>query len=245
MTKDQGSAQILCGARSGLRKADGTMISSGLRHSGLLATAVGAIASCSAQTLPVGSNHAGPTPGVGDDASAFRAPVDASGGALNPDVADPCGSIEQESLAIRERSCAACHGSSPGLGAFNYVLDDAKLVVSSSHSYTNDAGMFKRLVVPGDPENSWVYQRIAASTYPTKMPPSNASQLIGSAARATFVALNASDISVLYEWILSCLGVDGRAARAAVEGGNDSPAFSDGGPDGSSGDDGGPVGRPR
>jgi hypothetical protein len=231
------------------------MVSRWLRRSGLVATAVGSIASCGAQTLPVGSNHTGPAPGAGDDASMTGASADAGiGPCTSPPCACPpppssctdpatsagaCGSIEQQSLAIRQRSCAACHGPppAPGPGAFNFVLDDARLVASHSNNYTNDAGMLRRLVIPGDPEDSWLYQRITAPIGSVeRMPPLNAAQFIGPAAAASLVVPTASDISVLYEWILSCLGVDGRAVRmdastavyGAVDGGNDGASVDDG-----------------
>lgn len=132
-------------------------------------------------------------------------------------TANPCDAVEQESLAVREASCAPCHGSSSaGFASLNFILDDAKLVASAS-SYQDDAGKPKRLVIPGDPEHSWIYQRIMSR----QMPPANPSSYIGPEAGSGVVTPSAADISILYGWILNCVaGADGGAYAASYYGGN-------------------------
>ncbi|HEY4012383.1 MAG TPA: hypothetical protein VGM06_03545 [Polyangiaceae bacterium] len=157
---------------------------------------------------------------------------------------DPCAQIESESLAIRTQSCAQCHTALKE-GAFDYVLDDAELTTQSSATYPNPAtGKPWRMIVPGDPSSSWVYQRIVAGS----MPPSDATitSLLGKQVGATVMRPTVSDQSVLYTWILDCLpgadaGVDAVASYGAGPGYGPPPGANGPGMGGAEGDGGGTV----
>jgi hypothetical protein len=124
---------------------------------------------------------------------------------------DPCVAIQAASLVIRQRSCAPCHGPSPspGLGRFNYVLDDVTL---ANHSDNEQDG--KIMVIPGDPASSYAYQRAVtglAGAGSGGMPPdpSTLPAYLGAAAVQAnpniVVYPTAADLSVLYAWILGCM----------------------------------------
>ncbi|MBV9947036.1 MAG: hypothetical protein JOZ69_09320, partial [Myxococcales bacterium] len=128
---------------------------------------------------------------------------------------DPCEQTRQEALAIRQTSCAPCHGpgsvvSPTAVAKFTFVLDDAKLV-------TSKASNSQAYVTPGDPTNSYVYQRMSAGTMPP--PPSIATTYLMGAAK-TLTYPSESDISIMYEWILNCVdGTDGGAHASSSYGG--------------------------
>lgn len=139
---------------------------------------------------------------------------------------DPCVAVESYSLVIRQRSCTPCHDPSAdpavtavptaGFGpGFNYVLDDSQLVTALSNSYMAADGGPARLVIPGDPSDSLVYQRMVNGLSGMGgMPPSgvSASGDIGPDAAAAIVYPTAADLSVIYGWILNCVqGADGGA----------------------------------
>jgi hypothetical protein len=124
-------------------------------------------------------------------------------------TADPCVAINDASLVIRRRSCGACHGPSPapGLGHFNYVLDDTTLANHPDNSVDG-----KIMVIPGDPEGSYVYQRIItglAGAGSGGMPPDQSTlpTYLGASAAAQnpVVYPTAADVSVLHTWILNCM----------------------------------------
>ncbi|MEQ1878226.1 MAG: c-type cytochrome domain-containing protein, partial [Bdellovibrionia bacterium] len=63
-------------------------------------------------------------------------------------------SISAQAKTVLSNKCAACHGTrSSGSGGFKFVLDHALLISS-------------RFVVPGDPDGSKIYQRVADGTMP-------------------------------------------------------------------------------
>jgi hypothetical protein len=109
---------------------------------------------------------------------------------------DPCVLTTLQARDILRTDCAGCHGGgSPGAHQgetpFDFVLDFDKLKVARSTA----PGM-PRFAVPGFPEASRVYVRVARGEMPPVQP-------LGSPAlpRPTV-----SDISVLYQLIASCLG---------------------------------------
>jgi hypothetical protein len=118
-------------------------------------------------------------------------------------VTDPCLAVEADSIAVREKACAACHQDPQRQGGFDYVLDDAKLAVGVANVAMNDAGMHLKMVVPGDPEHSFLYDRVMLGQMPPPM--SVASSIIGSAAAKNLRYPTAADETVLYAWIM-CLG---------------------------------------
>ncbi len=104
---------------------------------------------------------------------------------------DPCVDVEAVSMSIRQTYCAGCHGpgTGAGQGGFDYVMDDPSLLGSTTTSAT-----FPRFVVPGDPSHSYLYVSIASG----QMPPAS---MAGAPANPVPTA---SDLSVLYGWILAC-----------------------------------------
>jgi hypothetical protein len=133
-------------------------------------------------------------------------------------TATACAEIEAQSMAIRQRACALCHGPTVvgEFAKFN-VLDDNDLITKSSSM----TGTAYRLVTPGDPANSYIYQRIVAGSMPP--PLSMAAGYATPAALAALVYPTAEDQSVLYEWIYNCLGADGGAYASSYYGGNYGP----------------------
>ena len=150
---------------------------------------------------------------------------------------DPCVAINDAALAIRKRSCGACH--TPGAQAatvshFDYVLDDMKLATSKNNAQT------KNMVVPGDPLNSYVYQRVVGGLKVGNggMPPdiSAVPSIVGASAYQAnpniVVYPTASDVSVLYEWILTCMpGANASANQDTYGGGVHGPAAAASNPD--------------
>jgi hypothetical protein len=142
-----------------------------------------------------------------------------------------CAQIEAQSIEIRTHSCAQCHNKAVDQGSFNYVLDDSQLATQSSQNYRNDAGVPPRMIIPGDPANSWVYQRIAQKS----MPPLDdglIKVILGTTVAATVVRPTAAEQSVLYTWISNCIqGADGGAYSLSNygAGGPYGPALGDGG----------------
>jgi hypothetical protein len=132
-------------------------------------------------------------------------------------VTNPCDMIEAESMDIRRQSCAPCHGGPGAPGGnpdgFNYVMDDVALTTHLSNNYMAPDGAPFRMVIPGDPSDSWIYERMVSGLTGSAagMPPNatQVSQLLGPEAGADFVWPTAADISVMYGWIYDCLGDGG------------------------------------
>ncbi len=116
-------------------------------------------------------------------------PVFLDGGATST---NPCDLLGERSHAIREAYCAPCHNPPQSMGSFNFCLDDSELMTAYSQNAIDPAtGKLRHMLVPGDPDNSYLYLRVAIGN----MPP------LGVMPRPP-----ASDVSVLREWITSCLG---------------------------------------
>lgn len=109
---------------------------------------------------------------------------------------DPCVVTSQQARAVLERHCAGCHAPPAGMGGFRSILDFPTLVTLTSNTQrdpvTNEP---VRLVIPGDPDNSRVYRRVAGG----EMPPARDASLPQLPPPTT------SEISILREWIESCL----------------------------------------
>jgi hypothetical protein len=142
---------------------------------------------------------------------------------------DPCVAVEAESVVIRQRSCAPCHGPppAPGFNGFNYVLDDMTL---ANHPDNENDG--KIMVIPGDPADSYVYQRVVtglAGAGSGGMPPNPVGGDLPPEAGAAVVYPTPADVSVLYGWILNCIvGADGGAYATTYYGGSFGPAGDSG-----------------
>lgn len=101
-----------------------------------------------------------------------------------------CAQTCADAQAILSNDCGACHSSGYN-GNLNRVMDYHGLVnVEASSKYP---GLF--YVVPGDPENSLLYERIITR----EMPPTS------SDVTSQLPRPSVSDTSILYEWIKSCV----------------------------------------
>jgi hypothetical protein len=121
---------------------------------------------------------------------------------------DPCDEVEQASVSVRQTYCVSCHQSPAKQGGLDFILDDSRLVGAVSQKATDDSGQPRRLVVPGDPAQSWLYARVAegAAGSSAGMPPPSAQGSAG------ISRCNASELSLLYAWIVACVpGTDGGA----------------------------------
>ncbi|MDP9034495.1 MAG: hypothetical protein M3O50_06780 [Myxococcota bacterium] len=132
---------------------------------------------------------------------------------------DPCDLLKERAHAIRQTYCAQCHSPAPAtsLGGFDFCLDDAELLTARSKVYRDPAGNLRPMLVAGDPDNSWMYLRVGTIG---DMPP------LGSPHPPP------SDISVMREWISSCLGAKPAPAQAPSNVGAGDAANS---PDGDAG----------
>lgn len=117
---------------------------------------------------------------------------------------DPCVQTLQQALRIRKRDCASCHAPPAAMGAFAFVLEDDRLITarSANPQVLDAAGMPQRLVIPGDADNSRLYQRIlhTEAAPEGQMPPLNTDPTLPQGSRPSV-----SDISVLRTWIETCL----------------------------------------
>jgi len=154
----------------------------------------------------------------------------------------PCDDVEQASLALRQTYCGACHQAPADQAGINFVLDDQQLVGAQSQTALTDAGTPQPLIVAGDPQHSWFYVRTlqgmggaAGGMPPLAMP-----------GYPAIPRPTASDLSVMYGWILACFpGTDGGAY--VFGGGNYAPSSgtgtdADGGSTGASEPDAGVEG---
>jgi len=119
-------------------------------------------------------------------------------------TADSCVQIESESLAIRTESCGACHGpDGTGAAGINYILNDQTLLMSMSSTGVP-------MIVPGDPVDSFIYQQILHGIQgsQTGMPPINPT-VGGLPPDASIPRPTSADLSIMYAWILNCVGSDG------------------------------------
>jgi hypothetical protein len=140
-------------------------------------------------------------------------------------TADPCVQLEASSLAIRQRSCSPCHTAAAGTSAaackckLTDIMDDTTLSApsSTSQSFQDDAGNPARYLIPGSPQASLIWERMSGESMPP--PQTLADQLLGLDAGSQIVYPTPEDVSILYEWITSCVGNDGGASTARFYGG--------------------------
>jgi hypothetical protein len=146
---------------------------------------------------------------------------------------DPCVAINDAAQTIRKRSCAPCHttGTTGGsLTKFDYVLDDMML---SNHPDSSGGTDGKVMVKPGDPQSSYIYQRVVSGLAGAGMPPAAQSTVSAYTDPNKLVYPSAADVTVLYAWISTCMpgananlyqsnyggGVHGPAAASHTDGG--------------------------
>jgi hypothetical protein len=114
---------------------------------------------------------------------------------------DPCIPNTDQAREILAVNCAGCHGGGAaamqGQPPFDCVLDVDKLKtrVSDAVKDPRDPSKGMRFLIPGDPDNSRLYARILHDEMPPKLPFG-----LREIPRPTI-----SDISVLREWIQSCI----------------------------------------
>jgi hypothetical protein len=123
---------------------------------------------------------------------------------------DPCVSIREQAREVLTVNCASCHGGGAaamqGQPPFDCVLDVEKLKnrVSETVKDPRDPSKGMRFLVPGDPDDSRLYARVQHDEMPPKLPFG-----LRELPRPTI-----SDISVLREWIQSCIGAPPPAPAA-------------------------------
>ena len=136
---------------------------------------------------------------------------------------DPCVEVEQASIGVRQTYCAGCHQAPANQGGFSFVLDDGQLTSAVAQTATGDVGGPQKLVVAGNPGSSMLYTSVAeglgGST--TGMPP------LTLAGYPVIPRPTASDVSLLYAWIIACFP----GAGGYVTGGVDYAPAEDGGSD--------------
>jgi hypothetical protein len=123
----------------------------------------------------------------------------------NHPSADPCDAVRLQARSIREANCALCHESPAKEGNFYFVLEDETLAKAVSSTG-------QRFIVPGSPDDSRLYRRVAAG----EMPPRSRTQ------RPT-----PEEVSLLREWISSCMAPRGSAPDASPPVGPDAGAAPD------------------
>jgi hypothetical protein len=155
-------------------------------------------------SAPVAPDKAGPTIVLDTP------PIDLPDGTT---TTDRCKLITLQAREILHTNCARCHGGeSPGARQgqppFDCVMDFDKLqtMVSASVRDPRDPGRGMRFLIPGDPDNSRLYVRIARAEMPP-VPPLGLDAI---------PMPSVSDVSLLRTWIGSWLGGEGGMAIASV-----------------------------
>jgi hypothetical protein len=111
-------------------------------------------------------------------------------------AATPCEKTAADAHEILKRNCAGCHdigAASSGVPRFDFLMDDEQLKVKTWERVGQAPARF---LIPGDPDNSVLYDRAAVSR---NMPPVQADPQQPLYPRVTY-----SEASVLREWILNC-----------------------------------------
>jgi hypothetical protein len=134
-----------------------------------------------------------PDAGSGFTTALDTPPIELTGGDT---TRDSCVATTEQARAILERNCSGCHAPPAAMGGFRSILDFPVLVTQTSNTLVDPVtGEPVRLVIPGDPDGSRLYRRAAGN----EMPPMRDASL-PPLPRPTI-----SDISVLRQWIESCL----------------------------------------
>jgi hypothetical protein len=111
-------------------------------------------------------------------------------------AATPCEKTAMDAHQILQKNCAICHdigAASSGVPRFDFVLDDDQLKVKTWDRMGQPP---LRFLIPGDPDNSVIYERAAIKR---DMPPNQ-----GDPGAPLYPRLTYSESSVLREWILNC-----------------------------------------
>ena len=111
-------------------------------------------------------------------------------------AASPCDKTAGDAHDILKKNCGGCHdigAASLGVPRFDFVMDDEQLKVKTWERMGQPA---QRFLIPGDPDNSVIYDRAAISR---NMPP-----VQGDPGQPYYPRVTYSEASVLREWILNC-----------------------------------------
>jgi len=108
---------------------------------------------------------------------------------------NPCKATTTQAANILLKYCAQCHaGRTPaenqGMPPFDFLLDLKKLTTT----FTNNTDPPLLFVAPGDPDHSRIYLR----AWHAEMPPPDLPNI-------HYLRPTVSDVSVLHNWITSCL----------------------------------------
>ncbi len=107
-----------------------------------------------------------------------------------------CAKTALDAHEILRANCAVCHDigqASSGVPRFDFLMDDEQLKAKTWERMGQPA---QRFLIPGDPDNSVVYERAAISR---NMPP-----VQGDPQQPFYPRVTYSEASVLREWILNC-----------------------------------------
>jgi hypothetical protein len=119
-------------------------------------------------------------------------------------AASPCEKTALDAHQVLKDNCGLCHNigaASSGVPRFDFVMDDEQLKVKTWERMGQPA---QRFLIPGDPDNSVIYERAAISR---NMPPTYSDPSQPNYPRVTY-----SEASVLREWILNCFEAGAVAA---------------------------------
>ena len=142
----------------------------------------------------------GPFPVI-EDTPAIAIKTDPNTGDPLPgqETTDPCVKTIQDSMDIRTRACGSCHEASTATGKvlgdpLDHILDPNAIVnvASPTMAWSKDGWKY---VVPGNPEASLIYHRVAVVQDMPKPPPD---------ATQAALTVTISEMSVLRAWIM-CL----------------------------------------
>lgn len=180
-------------------------------RSSLLALVLGSLATTGCwQQLDSNASSGLTTPIVDPDAGiggafptmtqtpAIAVTTDPNSGDPTDTTTDPCVKTIADALAIRQRACSMCHEASTPTGKalgdpLDHILEDDAIINVTSPT-SSFAGW--KYVVPGDPENSLIYHRVAVVQ---DMPKKSSDPTV------TSLTVSISEMSVLRSWIM-CLG---------------------------------------
>ncbi len=121
-----------------------------------------------------------------------------TGDPVGDTTTDPCVKTLSDASAVLNRACKGCHEAATAEGKalgspLDHILNSDAIVNTMS---TSGAFPGWKYIVPGDPENSLIYHRVAVVQDMPKQAPD---------ATSTTLKVTISEMSVLRAWIM-CLG---------------------------------------
>jgi phosphatidylethanolamine-binding protein (PEBP) family uncharacterized protein len=164
----------------------------------LLSLAPMMAAGCFLQPVNSTASFGAPETDAGLSTVTTTPPIEFDGGTTT----NACDVTTSQATSILEKYCARCHSGRDesahrGVPPFDFLFDFEKLKIApSSVADLREGSKKMRFVAAGDPDNSRIYLRVSRG----EMPPLDPVGAMPSP-RPTV-----SDISVLREWITSCMG---------------------------------------